>query len=399
MSTQRPTPRHASTPDPVPAGPAPAGPGPSAPAGGPPGDPDIATTGAAPLGQASHRGLLHEGDRVQVRDPKGRLHTIVLVAGGRFQTNRGTLAHDDLIGLPDGQVVRTPEGREFQVLRPLLSDYVMSMPRGAAVVYPKDAGTIVQMGDIFPGATVVEAGVGSGALSLSLLDAVGEGGHLLSVERRADFADIAAANVDLWFGRRHPAWELRVGDVADALDDLPGGSVDRVVLDMLAPWENIGHVSRALVPGGVLTCYIATVTQMSRLVEDLRSSGCFTEPTAWETLQREWHLEGLAVRPEHRMVAHTGFLLTARRLAPGVSPQGVDRRPAKASDGLAGMWDEESSWSDEAVGTRTSSDKKVRRVRRDVQARAAHWVGEDTTPVDEGVPPTVDEGGTDTTGV
>lgn len=371
MSTQHPTPRHAADPRPDDTDPTP-----------------------GPLGQAARRGPLREGDRVQVRDPKGRLHTIVLVAGGRFQTNRGTLAHDDLIGLPDGQVVRTEGGREFQVLRPLLSDYVMSMPRGAAVVYPKDAGTIVQMGDIFPGASVVEAGVGSGALSLSLLDAVGGTGHLLSVERRQDFADIAAANVDLWFGRRHPAWELQVGDLADALAERAPASVDRVVLDMLAPWENVAAVARALVPGGVLTCYVATVTQMSRLVEDLRSSGSFTEPVAWETLQREWHLKGLAVRPEHRMVAHTGFLLTARRLAPGVSPQGVDRRPAKASDGLGGMWDEEESWSEEAVGARTPSDKKVRRVRRDVQARAAHWVGDAEvtggpvggTPPDEGDP-------------
>lgn len=327
-----------------------------------------------PLGQDQRRGPLREGDRVQVRDPKGRLHTITLVRGGRFQTNRGTLDHDRVIGLPDGQVVSTPEGREFQVMRPLLSDYVMSMPRGATIVYPKDAGTIVQMGDIFPGATVVEAGVGSGALSLSLLDAVGEGGRLVSVERREDFADIARANVDLWFGRPHPAWDLRVGDLADVAGAMEEGSADRVVLDMLAPWENLTAVAHALAPGGVLTCYVATVTQMSRLVEDIRSSGCFTDPVAWETMQREWHLDGLAVRPEHRMVAHTGFLLTTRRLAPGTSPLVGEHRPAKANEGMAGMWDEEEGWSDEAVGQRTSSAKKVRRVRRDVQARAATWV-------------------------
>lgn len=362
-----------------------------------PGSPDPAepSSCARALGQATRRGPLREGDRVQVRDPKGRLHTITLVRGGRFQTNRGTLAHDDLIGRPEGQVLATAGGRGFQVLRPLLSDYVMSMPRGAAVVYPKDAGTIVQMGDIFPGATVVEAGVGSGALTLSLLDAVGPTGHLLSVERRGDFADIARANVDLWFGAPHPAWELRVGELADVLGTVAPGSVDRVVLDMLAPWENLLPTARALAPGGVLTCYVATVTQMSRLAEDLRATGDFTEPVAWETLQREWHLEGLAVRPEHRMVAHTGFLLTARRLAPGVRPQAVDRRPAKASDGLGGMWDAEEGWSDAAVGQRVSSPKKVRRVRRDVTARAATWVrgaaapgGPDVadTPGDEGGP-------------
>lgn len=334
--------------------------------------------GPTGLGQDRRRGPLREGDRVQVRDPKGRLHTITLVAGGRFQTNRGTLDHDRVIGRPDGQVVRTPEGREFQVLRPLLSDYVMSMPRGATIVYPKDAGTIIARGDIFPGATVVEAGAGSGALSMSLLDAVGESGRLVSVERREEFADIARANVDLWFGRRHPAWDLRVGDLAEVLDAGPRAWADRVVLDMLAPWENLSAVARALVPGGVLTCYIATVTQMSRLVEDLRAAGCFTEPTAWETLEREWHLDGLAVRPEHRMVAHTGFLVTARRLAPGASPQERAHRAAKASDGQPGLWDEEEGWSEDAVGVRASSPKKVRRVRRDVTARAAAWVEDHT---------------------
>lgn len=338
-----------------------------------------------PLGQDLRRGPLREGDRVQVLDPKGRFHTITLVHGGRFQTNRGTLDHDRVIGLPDGQVVRTPEGRAFQVMRPLLSDYVMSMPRGATIVYPKDAGTIVQAGDIFPGAHVLEAGVGSGALSLSLLDAVGEGGRLVSVERREDFADIARANVDLWFGRAHPAWDLRVGDLADVAHTLEEGSIDRAVLDMLAPWENLDALAHALTPGGVLTCYVATVTQMSRLVEDIRGIGCFSEPLAWETLQREWHLDGLAVRPEHRMVAHTGFLLTTRRLAPGTAPLARDHRPAKANEGMAGMWDTEEGWSEESVGQRTSSPKKVRRVRRDVRARAATWVEDPDAGEDEQV--------------
>ena len=191
------------------------------------------------FGQPTRRGLLSEGDRVQVRDPRGRFHQVILVRGGRFQSNRGGFNHNDVIGHPDGQVIVTEEGRQFQILRPLQVDYVMSMPRGAAVVYPKDAGVITHMGDIFPGATVVEAGAGSGALSMALLDAVGPQGRLISVERRQDFADIAAANVDLWFGRRHPAWDLRVGDVDEVLWSAEEGSVDRIVLDMLAPWENI----------------------------------------------------------------------------------------------------------------------------------------------------------------
>ncbi|QPK82070.1 tRNA (adenine-N1)-methyltransferase [Schaalia sp. ZJ405] len=328
------------------------------------------------LGQETRRGVLREGDRVQVRDPKGRMHQVILVSGGRFQSTRGGFNHDDIIGCPDGQVVTTDEGREFQILRPLQVDYVMAMPRGAAVVYPKDAGTIIHMGDIFPGARVVEAGAGSGALSMALLNAVGTGGHLISVERRPDFAQIAQANVDLWFGGHHPAWDLRVGDLEDVLLSMDEGSVDRIVLDMLAPWENLDAVIHALAPGGVFLCYVATVTQMSRLVEDLRKTKKFTEPTAWEDMRRQWHVDGLAVRPEHRMVAHTGFLMIARRLAPGVQPLTRTTRPAKAAQGLGGQWDAEDSWSIDTVGVRQSTERKIRKVRRDVVAQADTWVAD-----------------------
>ncbi len=331
---------------------------------------------ATDFGQTTRRGPLTEGDRVQVRDPKGRFHQVILVHGGRFQSNRGGFNHNDVIGRPDGQVIVTDEGRQFQILRPLQVDYVMSMPRGAAVVYPKDAGVITHMGDIFPGATVIEAGAGSGALSMALLDAVGPSGRLISVERRQDFADIAAANVDLWFGRGHPAWDLRVGDVDEVLWAVDEGSIDRVVLDMLAPWENIEAITHALIPGGVLVCYVATVTQMSRLVEDLRASERFTDPVAWEDMRREWHLDGLAVRPEHRMVAHTGFLVVTRLLAPGVTPQERSTRPAKAAEGQGGAWDDEQDWSLEKVGQRVNSEKKVRKVRRDVVAQANTWASQ-----------------------
>ena len=329
---------------------------------------------STPIGQQRRRGPLAEGDRVQVRDPKGRFHQVILVKGGTFQSNRGSFQHDDVIGLPDGQVIETEEGRQFQILRPLLVDYTMAMPRGAAVVYPKDAGTILHMADIFPGARVVEAGAGSGALSMALLNAVGPYGHLISVERRQDFADIARANVDLWFGTAHPAWDLRVGDLDAELETMQARSVDRVVLDMLAPWENIDAVAHALIPGGVLCCYVATVSQLSHLTEELRACGKFTEPLAWEDMRREWHLAGLAVRPEHRMVAHTGFLLVTRSLAPGISPQVRATRPAKSSEGKGGQWDEEKDWSEQSVGVRISSEKKIRKVRRDVTAKADTWV-------------------------
>ncbi len=191
------------------------------------------------------------------------------------------------------------------------------MPRGAAVVYPKDAGQILAFADIFPGARVVEAGVGSGSLSSFLLRAIGDQGMLHSYERREDFADIARQNVERYFGGPHPAWQLTVGDLQDNLSDT---DVDRVILDMLAPWECLEAVSKALVPGGILCCYVATTTQLARTVESIREIGCFNEPTAWETMIRNWHIEGLAVRPDHRMIGHTGFLLTARRLADGVEP-------------------------------------------------------------------------------
>ena len=327
------------------------------------------------------RGPFAPGDQVQLTDPKGRKHLVLLAEGRTFHTHRGGLAHDDLIGAPEGTVVKSSAGTPYVALRPLLADFTLSMSRGAAVVYPKDAAQIIALADIFPGARVLEAGAGSGALSCWLLRSVGEDGLLVSYERRADFADIARANVERFFGAPHPAWQLRVGDLmevtggpadpaaqADAgglavladepdaaglavLADEPdaaalagqvfpnGGpdhagpadSFDRVVLDMLAPWEFAHLAASALIPGGVLCCYVATVTQLSRTVESIREQGSFDEPMAWESLVRGWHVDGLAVRPEHRMVGHTGFLITARRLAQGITAPPRRRRPAKGS--------------------------------------------------------------------
>jgi tRNA (adenine57-N1/adenine58-N1)-methyltransferase len=266
---------------------------------------------------------------VQLTDPKGRMHTITLEAGRQFHTHKGILEHDALLGGPEGVVV-TIGTTSYLALRPLLSDFVLSMPRGAQVVYPKDAGQVVQMADVFPGAHVVEAGVGSGALSMSLLRAVGDTGRLSSYERREDFATIARANVERFFGGPHPAWSVTVGDLQDRLDET---DVDRVVLDMLAPWEVLDAVSACLRPGGLVCCYVATTTQLSTTVEALRAHSTFTEPQSWESLVRGWHVEGLAVRPEHRMVGHTGFLCTARRMADGVEPPVRRRRPSKGAYG------------------------------------------------------------------
>jgi tRNA (adenine57-N1/adenine58-N1)-methyltransferase len=272
---------------------------------------------------------------VQLTDPKGKMHTITLTAGKQFHTHRGILEHDSLIDGPEGVVV-TLGSTSYLALRPLLADFVLSMPRGAQVVYPKDAGQIVQMADVFPGARVVEAGVGSGALSMSLLRAVGDTGRLSSYERRADFAEIARGNVERFFGAPHPAWTITLGDLADQLPVAEHDrDVDRVVLDMLAPWDVLDAVSGALVPGGLVCCYVATTTQLSRTVEALRDHGTFTEPTSWESMVRGWHVEGLAVRPEHRMIGHTGFLVTSRRMADGVPPPVRRRRPSKGAYGDA----------------------------------------------------------------
>lgn len=301
------------------------------------------------------------GDKVQLTGPKGRLNTITLVKGGAFGTHRGDLRHDSIIGQPDGSVVANQNGVEFLALKPLLNDFVLSMPRGAAIVYPKDAAQILVEGDIFPGATVVEAGVGSGALSLYLLRAIGSEGTLHSFERRAEFAEIAVGNVKSQTGSNPKNWKIYPGDLQEELPKiLKPQTVDRIILDMLAPWECIDSCAEALSPGGLIIIYVATVTQLSRVAEDLRATRLFTEPNAFESLVRPWHLQGLAVRPEHRMIAHTGFLLTARRLAPGtILPQ--FKTKAKSTE----YSDEDiRAWSPDGLGERKVSEKKLRKTVR-----------------------------------
>lgn len=254
------------------------------------------------------------GDRVQLTDPKGNMHTVVLTPGKQFHTHKGAIEHDDLIGTPEGSVVRSTNGTGYLAFRPLLADFVLSMPRGAQVIYPKDAAQIVGFGDIGPGMRVLEAGAGSGALSCSLLRAVGSTGTLTSYERREDFLEVARTNVETFLKEVPANWSLRQGDLAD---HPAAETVDRVVLDMLEPWAVLPAVAAALRPGGVLIGYVATTTQLSTYVEALRAQACWTEPYAWESMNRPWHAEGLAVRPEHRMVAHTAFLVTCRRLAEG----------------------------------------------------------------------------------
>lgn len=326
------------------------------------------------FGPATRRGPLREGDRIQVTDPKGRLHTIILVEGGRFQTNRGTLNHDDVLGGPDGQIVDVGGGKTFQVMRPRLMDYILSMPRGATIIYPKDAATIISVGDIFAGARVLEAGVGSGGLALYLLNAVGPHGHLHSVERREDFAEIARANVALWHGVEPSNWELRVSELEEVLATSEDASYDRVVLDLLDPWEHVEEVARVLRPGGVLTVYVATVPQLSRFVEAARETEVFSEAESFETMNRNWHVEGLAVRPDHRMVAHTGFLSVVRKMARAGEVHLTKQRPAPGAEGKGGEWDEVAEWDPTQLGQGPPNAKRVRRRMRDLQGKVRQWV-------------------------
>ncbi|MBU3977351.1 MAG: tRNA (adenine-N1)-methyltransferase [Actinobacteria bacterium] len=274
--------------------------------------------------------MLQVGERVTLSDAKGRRHSVVLTPGSTFHTTKGAISHDELIGQPEGIVIRSVGGAQYLAFRPLLEEFTVTMPRGAAVVYPKDAAHILVQTDIFPGARVLEAGAGSGALTMFLLRAVGSAGKVYSYERREEFAKIAQRNVETFFGAPHPAWTLRVGDV---VADNGGEPVDRVVLDMLAPWECIEMVADVLVPGGLLCCYVATATQLGRTMDTLRVHGGFTEPVGREYTAREWHAEGLAIRPGHGTSGHTGFLIFTRRLAPGATAPLRKRRPAPGAYG------------------------------------------------------------------
>lgn len=271
------------------------------------------------------------GDRVQLTDAKGKMHTITLQENNEWHTHNGWIEHNGVIGLPEGSVIETSGGLKFLAFRPLLADYVLSMPRGATIVYPKDAAFILGMADIAPGVRVLEAGVGSGALTISLLRAVGRDGVVNSFEKRSEFAVIASKNVRQYFGETPENWSLTIEAVQDSNHS---EKYDRVILDMLAPWECVDMAAQVLEPGGVFLAYVATTTQLSETAETLKRHSAFTEPESNESLVRGWHHEGLAVRPQHRMIGHTGFLIMSRRMAPGVTAPVRRRRPSKGSYGL-----------------------------------------------------------------
>lgn len=252
------------------------------------------------------------GDRVLLIDAKRRRHLVILAEGAAFHSHAGVLDHERMIGQMPGVTVRTSMGSKLVALRPTLSEYVLKMPRGAQVIYPKDLGPILMLADIFPGARILESGVGSGALTMTLLRAAGPSGHVTGYELREDFADRARRNVEGFLGVDVPL-DIEVRDVYAGidLDDL-----DRVILDLPEPWRAVKHAEAALTPGGILLSYLPTIGQVARLHEELVTSS-FGMVDTIEVLHRGWHVDGQSVRPDHRMVAHTGFLTHARLLSSG----------------------------------------------------------------------------------
>lgn len=272
--------------------------------------------------------VLAEGDAVVLYDRRRRRYLIALRRGGTSDLRGGRIAHDELLGRAEGGTVRSTRGERFLVLRPTLGEFVLEMPRGAQVVYPKDLGAILVAADVFPGARVLEAGTGSGALTMALVRAAGPEGRVASYEVREDFARVAERNIARYLGAT-PSLVLRRRDLADGVlpEDAP---VDRMVLDLPEPWRMVPEAERALVPGGIFLAYLPTVPQVMQTVETLQAAGTFALIETVEVLLRPWNVDGRSVRPAHRMVAHTGFLVTARRVEPGASAWAYGVRQGRA---------------------------------------------------------------------
>ncbi|BFK34657.1 tRNA (adenine-N1)-methyltransferase [Bifidobacterium pseudocatenulatum] len=343
------------------------------------------------------RGPLTAGEKVQFTDRRSNKITDQLVPGGVTQTSHGIILHDDVIGQSEGSVVVTvsakreaqinqdhPErdankpwkgtraigGWQFAVMRPRLADYVLSMPRGAQIMYPKDIAQVIQLGDIRSGMNVLESGAGSGAMSVNLLDAVGERGRLTTIEMRSEFARVAEANATVYFGERPAWWDLKIGDFDSVAATLPEHSFDRIMLDMLDPWNRLEQAYRVIAPGGVLVAYVTTTTQLSRMAEALREAGCWTEPDIQETLERDWKVQGLAIRPDHQMIGHTGFLMVSRAMAPGFQAlRKRDRATKDTTTDIDSLSAEERAEQLEDLELRDISDRKLRKVLRDLDAQ------------------------------
>src|SRR4051794_16749807 len=246
------------------------------------------------------------GERALFVDSKGRRYLVTLADGGEFHTHAGVTPHDDILGEEEGITVRSNSGARYTVVRPTLAEFVLKMPRGAQVVYPKDLGPLLILADVFPGACIFESGVGSGAVSMTLLRA---GAEVVGYEIRADFAARAQRNVESFLGTGLP---FRIEE-RNAYEGIEESDLDRVVLDLPEPWRVVKHAADALRPGGIFVAYVPTIGQVAQLREELAGSA-FAMAETLEVLQRTWHVEGQSVRPDHRMVGHTGFLTSARLL-------------------------------------------------------------------------------------
>jgi tRNA (adenine57-N1/adenine58-N1)-methyltransferase len=256
-------------------------------------------------------GPFEAGERVLLVDQRGRRYLLTLEAGATWHSHGGGLAHDVLIGSAEGTVARSPTGMAFRAFRPRLADFVLKMPRGAQVVYPKDVGAILVEADVFPGSRVLEAGTGSGSLTLALCRATGPEGRVVSYDLRAEFQSGAARNIEAFFGKL-PDWlELREGDVRDVAGT--GETFDRAILDLPEPWNALVAMSDVLPLGAVVCAYLPTTIQVQQLVLAFERAG-YEHLETFEVLHRSWHVTGTSVRPDHRMVAHTGFITVARRV-------------------------------------------------------------------------------------
>jgi len=254
-----------------------------------------------------------EGDLCLVVDSKGRRYLLKLVAGGEFKTHMGVIPHSDMIGTPEGTFCEAATGARFITVRPRLMDFILKMKRGAQVVYPKDIGPILVYADIAPGCTVVEAGTGSGALTMALTRAVGPTGRVVTVERREDHAKHARAGLERWFGGWPDHLELVIGEVENVIESV---QPDRIVLDVPEPWHAAGVAAEHLQPGGLFCSYVPTVPQMQQTVQHLKAAHAFVDIENFEALIRTWNVDGRSVRPDHQMVGHTGFITVARKVIP-----------------------------------------------------------------------------------
>ena len=262
------------------------------------------------MGSRNPRGPLQAGEDIILVDPKGEEHLLTLAPGKPIGTHRGNILHDDIIGKPDGSRVWTARGAEYRVFRPTFNQYILNLKRQAQIIYPKDIGPILLWADIFPGATVIEAGIGWGALTIKLLEAVGPTGRVVSYEIREDFAESGKKTVSRFLGECQNL-EVKVRDIYQGIEER---DVDRIVLDLPEPWRAVAHAGEVLAPGGILLSYLPSTVQVKQLVERVEETGLFAEPEVFEVIHRPWHVKGLSVRPVQWMFSHSAFIIACRKV-------------------------------------------------------------------------------------